>query len=156
MPAPSLRPAIVPAGSGRSLHVFGEEAILHLSSEQTGGACNVWTEISPPGGGPPPHYHENEDEWFLVQEGRVAFFSDGNWQEFEAGALLFMPRHHVHAFRNAGHTPSRVLITTAPGGFDRYFAHCAEEFAKESQPDMQKIVAISAEFGIHFVEESQV
>jgi hypothetical protein len=42
-----------------------------------------------------------------------------------------------------------------PGAFDKYFAHCAQEFAKRGEPDMQKIIAISAEFGIHFAEESQ-
>jgi quercetin dioxygenase-like cupin family protein len=152
---PAVPAAAVPPGGGVSLRAFGEEAIIHLSTEQTGGTCNVWTEITPPGGGPPPHYHENEDEWFLVQEGRLAFFSDGQWQEFPPGALLFMPRRHVHGFKNVGDTPSRILITTAPAGFDKYFARCAEEFAKPGEPDMQKIIAISAEFGIHFAEEAQ-
>lgn len=132
------------------LHAFGEEAIVHLDSESTGGKLNVWSEITPPGGGPPPHYHTNEDEWFIVQEGRMEFFSDGKWAEFAPGSILFMPRHHVHAFRNAGDTPSRLLIATAPGGFDKYFARCAEEFAKPGAPDMQRIVDISAEHGIHF------
>ena len=128
---------------------------MHLSSEQTGGACNVWTEITPPGGGTPLHYHEREEEWFVVQEGRVSFFSAGQWQEFGPGAVIFMPRNHVHAFRNVGESPSRILITTAPAGFDKYFARCAELFAQPGEPDMEKIVAISAEHGIHIVEETQ-
>lgn len=124
---------------------------MHLSTEQTGGAATVWTEITPPGGGPPPHYHEHDDEWFVVQEGRVAFFSDGAWTEFGPGSVLFMPRNHPHAFKNVGDAPSRMLLTTAPGGFDKYFARCAEEFAKAGGPDMAQIIATSAEHGIHFV-----
>ena len=132
------------------LHAFGEEVIMHLDSESTGGKLNLWTELTPPGGGPPPHYHQNEDEWFVVQEGSVEFFSDGKWTAFRPGSVLFMPRNHVHAFRNAGQTTSRMLLTTAPAGFDKYFARCAEEFAKGGEPDMARIVAISAEHGIHF------
>ncbi len=149
MSAP-LRPAFANLSQGRILHAFGEEIMIHLDSESTGGKLNVWTESTPPGGGPPPHYHENEDEWFVVQEGWVEFFSDAEWTEFGAGSVLFMPRNHVHAFRNAGQTTSRMLLTTLPGGFDKYFARCAEEFAKGGEPDMERIFAISAEHGIHF------
>ncbi len=143
-------PAFTSLAEGRVMHAFGEEIIMHLDSESTGGALNLWTELTPPGNGPPPHYHTNEDEWFVVQEGRVEFFSDGKWTVFAAGAVVFMPRNHVHAFRNIGETTSRMLLTTAPGGFDRYFARCAEEFAKGGEPHMPRIVAISAEHGIHF------
>ena len=136
--------------NGRVLHAFGEEIMIHLDSESTGGTLNLWTELTPPGAGPPPHYHEHEDEWFVVQEGNVEFFSDGNWKAFAPGAVLFMPRNHVHGFRNAGQTTSRMLLTTAPGGFDRYLARCAEEFAKRGEPGMDHIIAISAEHGIHF------
>ena len=146
-----LPPAFAKLSEGRVLHAFGEEIVVHLDSERTGGKLNVWSELTPPGGGPPPHYHENEDEWFVVQEGRVEFFSGGKWTEFGPGSILFMPRHHVHAFRNAGETTSRMLLTTTPGGFDKYFARCAEEFAKGGPPDMERIFAISAEHGIHFV-----
>ena len=137
------------------MRAFGEEVVIHLSGEQTGGSASVWTEITPPGGGPPPHYHENEDEWFLVQEGRVAFFSAGEWHEPGIGALVFMPRHHVHTFKNVGETPSRMLITTAPSGFEKFFARCEEEFTKPSGPDMARIAAISAEHGIHFLPPDQ-
>ena len=145
-----LPPVFADLSRGRVLRAFGEEAIVHLDSESTGGKLNVWSEITPPGGGPPPHYHTNEDEWFIVQEGRVEFFSDGKWSEFAVGSILFMPRNHVHAFRNAGDTPSRVLIATVPGGFDKYFARCADEFAKPGGPDMQRIFEINAEHGIYF------
>ena len=37
------------------------------------------------------------------------------------------------------------------GGFEVLFARCAKEFAKPIPPDMSRIVAISAEHGIHFV-----
>jgi hypothetical protein len=43
-----------------------------------------------------------------------------------------------------------MLITTAPSGFETFFTRCATEFANPAGPDMQRIMEISAEHGIHF------
>jgi quercetin dioxygenase-like cupin family protein len=144
-------PVISPAGSGKILRAFGEEVILHHSGEQTDGTFALWTEITPPGGGPPPHYHEREDETFYVLEGRIAFFREGAWEEVPVGTVAFMPKNSVHTFKNVGDTPAKLLISTRPAGFEVFFARCADEFAKPGPPDMPKIMQISAEHGIHFV-----
>ena len=146
-----LLPAIVPAGTGRVLHAFGEEITLHLTGKETNGQLTTWTETTPPGGGPPPHYHENEDEYFVVLEGRVGFLQNDQWTEVGSGGAVFMPRKVIHAFKNLGDQPSRMLITTTPSGFEDFFARCAGEFAREKGPDMERIMSISAEHGIHFV-----
>jgi hypothetical protein len=81
----------------------------------------------------------------------VAFLSDGEWHEVGAGGAAFMPGGIVHTFKNVGDQPSRMLIMTTPSGFEKFFARCAEEFAKADVPDMSRIVQIGAEHGIHFV-----
>ena len=113
----------------------------------------MWTEITPPGGGPPPHHHVNEDEAFHVLEGRVAFLSDGEWHEVGPGGAAYMPRGVVHTFKNVGDQPSRMLISTTPSGFEKFFARCAEEFAKPGGPDMPRIIQIGVEHGIYFLQE---
>lgn len=142
---------VVPPGGGKVYRAFGEEALFHLTGAETGGRLCVFTETTPPGGGPPPHWHDNEDEWFVVLEGRVEFLIDGAWREAAPGSTVFVPRGAVHTFRNAGQTPLRMLIQTAPAGFDTFFRRCSEEFAKPGPPDMDRVMAISAEHGIHFV-----
>ena len=149
---PRVPPVLVEAGAGNVLRAFGEEVTVLLSSKQTGGAMSLWIEATPPGGGPPPHYHLNEDETFVVQEGRFAFFRDGEWSELGPGGVAFMPKNSIHTFKNAGEKPGRLLISTTPGGFEVFFARCAEEFSKPGAPDMERIIAISAEHGIHFVQ----
>lgn len=144
--------ALVRENEGKVLRAFGEEVHLHLTGRETGGRQALWTEVTPPGGGPPPHYHLHEDETFYVVEGRVSFFVDGAWKEVAPGTAAFMPRGVVHTFRNVGTSPLRMLISTSPSGFETFFARCAEEFAKDGGPDMQRIIAMSAEHGIHFVE----
>jgi hypothetical protein len=112
----------------------------------------MWTEVTPPGGGPPPHYHANEDELFHVISGRVRFLVNDNWHEVNAGGSAFMPHGLVHTFKNVGDEASRMLILTMPSGIEKFFARCAEEFAKPGEPpEMARLVDIGAEHGIHFV-----
>lgn len=146
-----MTPALTPASERQVLRAFGEEVHLTVTGEQTGGKYAQWLEITPPGGGPPPHYHTHEDEWFYVIEGTARFLKDGTWHEVGPGSGAFMPRHSVHTFQNAGDTPLHMVVTTAPAGFEVFFAKAAEEFSKPDGPDMQRILFIAGEYGIHFV-----
>ncbi len=129
---------------------FGDKMILHLGSDDTGGKFTMWTNITPPGGGPPPHYHLNEDEWFWPLNVPAEFLVDGQWRNVPQRTAVLMPRGTTHAFRNPNEEPLEMLIQTMPGGFDRFFAECAEEFAASEPPDMERIVEISARYGIHY------
>jgi quercetin dioxygenase-like cupin family protein len=144
-------PCLVSPSEGLVLRAFGEEAHFHLTGEQTGGSLTMWTETVPAQGGPPPHRHLNEDEWFIVQEGRFQFLVDGQWREVEQGAALYMPRGHVHAFKNIGASPGKLLISTSPSGFETFFSRCADAFNRPGPPDMKAIMDIAAEHGIEFV-----
>jgi quercetin dioxygenase-like cupin family protein len=141
---------IVPSGTRAPLFAFGEEVQILLSGADTGGRFTMWIETTQPGGGPPPHYHELEDEWFCVLEGSPEFFLDG-WTKVAPGGSVYIPRGTVHTFRNAGSTPLKMLIHASPSGFETFFASCAEVFAQSQAPDMERIVAIAAKHGIHFV-----
>lgn len=151
--ASSPQTVLILPHEAKKLMAFGDEIVVHMGGEETGGKYTAFTCVTPPGGGPPPHYHDNEDEWFVPLEGQVEFFLDGEWREAPVNSLLFIPRGTVHTFRNCGDTPLRVLTHTAPAGFEVFFARCAAEFAKPGAPNMGRIVEISAEHGIHFVTD---
>lgn len=144
---------IVAPEERRVLHAFGEEVIILLDSEQTGGRLTMWLEQTPPGGGPPLHFHINDDESFHVLEGQVTFFQNSKWREVGPGGSAFVPRGQLHTFKNVGDGPSRMLLSTTPAGFDVFFSRCAEEFAKPGGPDMARVFGIAAEHGIHFVKK---
>ncbi|MCW5775527.1 MAG: cupin domain-containing protein [Phycisphaeraceae bacterium] len=141
---------IVPPYSGRAMCAFGDEVTVHLGAAETGGRYTLFTCVTPPGNGPPPHFHANEDEWFLVLEGRVEFLKDAAWVEVPVGSVVYTPRGVVHAYRNCGDVPLRMLIQTSPAGFETFFSRCAEVFALPGPPDMARLVAIAEEHGIHF------
>ena len=151
-PQPANKPVIVPAAAGDLFKAFGEQVTIKLGGNQTAGSLCLWVEETPPGGGTPPHYHLNEDELFLVHKGRVQFLAEGQWVEPGEGSAVYIPRGNVHAFRNAGDAPSRMWVMTTPSGFETFFSRCAAEFARAGAagPDMNRIVSISAEHGIHF------
>lgn len=146
-----IPPAIVPPAEAKIYHAFGDTASFLLTGEQTGGSYTMFVNVTAPGGGPPPHRHDDEDEWFYVLEGRAEFFRDGLWTEVPPGTSVFMPRGSVHSFRNAGDTPLKQIIHTAPSGFETFFARVAEEFNRDGGPDMNRVVEISAEHGISYV-----
>ena len=150
-----LKPTITQPGTGNDLHAFGDVLSVMITGEQTGGTLTVMFDETPPGGGPPPHVHSNEDELFLVVEGRISYFVEGQWTEVGVGGAVYLPRGNMHCYRNMGTTPSRHWILTTPSGFEGFFARCADEFAKTGGPDMQRIVEIHQEHGIELVEAAQ-
>ncbi len=81
----------------------------------------------------------------------MSFLVDGQWKEVAPGTVVFAPKMSVHTLKNVGDTPARTLMYATPSGFDIFFARCEKEFQKPGGPDMARILAISAEHGIHYV-----
>ena len=140
-------PAIVQPGAGKDLHAFGDILTVMLGGEQTGNQLSVLFGVTPPGGGLPLHVHYREDELFLVVEGRISYFVNGEWTEVGQGGVVYLPRDIPHRYRNVGETPSRQWVITTPSGFEVFFSRCAEEFAKAGGPDMGRILEIMSEHG---------
>lgn len=150
------KPIIVQPGAGKNLDFgpAGESSVM-LSGEQTGGTLAVLLNTDAEGGGPPPHVHSNDDELFLVIDGHYSFFSEGRWTEVSAGGVVYLPKGTVHAYRNNGPGTGRLWVLTTPSGFERFFARYAAEVSNPAGPDMQRIVDISREYGIEYVEADQ-
>jgi quercetin dioxygenase-like cupin family protein len=150
--SPHPLPFVVTPDQVKVMKAFGSELTFHLTGEHTGGRYLMATILAPVGNpGPPSHYHENEDECFLVQEGHMSFFIDGQWHDVEPGSIVFAPRLSVHTLKNVGDTPARVLMSASPAGFDVFYAECEKEFQKPGGPDKARILEISAKHGIHYV-----
>lgn len=145
---PALLPYLARAGEARSIRAFGSEIRVLMSGRETGGAYSAFLDLTPPGGGPPPHRHANEDEWFYVLDGVVSFLIDGRWHDAQPGDLVFAPRHSVHTFKNNSAQTTRMLLHTAPSGFENFYAEAELEFSRPGGPDMGRAIAIAAKHGI--------
>ena len=134
----------------RDLNVVGDIVRIHLSGSDTGGAFAVVEDVSQPGGGPPPHVHHNEDEGFHVLEGDVEFLLGDRWVRAAAGASFFGPRGVPHTFRNVGATPSRVMATISPAGFERFFVE-VDGLAASGPPTPERLIALGQRYGLDFL-----
>ena len=100
-----------------------------------------------PGGGPPPHVHQQEDELFIALDPGFELFNGQEWLPLQPGNPQYSLRGQLHAFRNSGAAPARILIVATPGGLDEYL----KEISIVNMPaDEQLLYRISDVFGITF------
>ena len=142
---------ITQPGEGLPVRAFGNEIRFQLTSEQSGGALTVGMATVAPGSRVPPHVQSREEELFLIVEGEYRFWIDDEWKEVSAGGLVYVPRGVAHTFEVIGERGGRHWVLSMPGGFDRFFARCAEAFATPGPPDVARLAAINAEFGVKLV-----
>ena len=156
MEAKGRSAAQVGPGEGRSVWVLGELVTRKVASEQTGGAYSLFEVVSQPQGGPPPHVQHREDECFYVLEGEFEFLNNDCIFGMGPGSLVYVPRGNLHAHRNIGKEPGRMLVSQTPGGLHEHFF---EEIGKpatgratatlpECPPEVGRIAAIAAKYGI--------
>lgn len=118
-PAPSSTEVhLVGAGQDR----FGEQHSLGFSTmtfkvgtAETAGNLFVFEHANmKPGAGPGFHLHFNQEEYFYVLDGEVAFQVGDQRLQLKAGESVLGPRRVPHCF--AAVVPSRMLIAYAPAG----------------------------------------
>lgn len=62
----------------------------------------------------PLHRHLDDDEAWIVLEGRLGFIRGDERLEAGPGAAVLVPRGVAHAFWNAGDEPARYVIVMPP------------------------------------------
>ena len=147
---------VAPGKGSKLLRVFGELVTCKVTSYQTGGAYSLFEVVTRPGDGPPPHVQHREDEAFYVLEGEHEFLVEGHTINAGAGSLIYIPKGNLHAHKNVGEEPGRMLVSQTPGGLhERFFEEIGEEMrdgstppVSENPPDIAKIAKIAAEYGI--------
>jgi mannose-6-phosphate isomerase-like protein (cupin superfamily) len=151
--AKQQKPIVVPMGEGKRLNVLGETIICRVSSGDTNGAYSVNEEVTPPQGGPPLHVHHREDEMFYVLEGECKVQCGDQTFTANKGFLAILPRNIPHGFQNVGTTPSKVLVTIMPGGFERFFEEVSQMPA-DGPSDMKKVIAIAQKYELELLPQS--
>jgi hypothetical protein len=67
---------------------------------------------------------------------------------------LYSIRCNCHGHSEGfGNDEGAAVVVCVPGGFDCFFAACAEEF-KKGEPKMSFLVKLAAEYGIEFLSGS--
>lgn len=93
-----------------------------------------------PGGGPNLHLHLNQEEWFCVLEGEVAFQVGEQRLHLHAGESVLAPRRVPHTFSAVGPTPGRMLIGFCPAGkMEQYFIDKEDPASPKRDADFYEV-----------------
>jgi hypothetical protein len=124
-----------------------------LSGADTGSASALLDVAIPAGVGPAPHIHAREDEVCLIKHGTFQFFMDGLCLQAGPGATLYLPKRHVHSFKNIAQSDGELLLFVYPAGLDRYFREI-RDLHFEMPQDRNKLFELSEnKYGITYLPD---
>ena len=132
---------------GTPLRVLSDTSSLLVGPYGTGVALALLDEVTPPGARLRPHVHDHTDETFVVLDGEAEFSCGARTIRGGRGTVVFVPRGTPHAFRNAGKTPLRQIVTLTPPDFVRFFQAVHDAAAS----DPAAVMALAQGHDIRFV-----
>src|SRR5712691_3319310 len=132
---------ILRRGEASGVSVRGSQIDFLVTAEQAKG-CSVLDLSISPGFFTGAHYHTKMEEIFYVLEGELNLRAGDRVVRGGPGTFVFVPIGAAHSFGNPGPSTARMLLVTAPPGFERYFEEVAELLAKEGPPDPEAIAAL--------------
>jgi mannose-6-phosphate isomerase-like protein (cupin superfamily) len=140
-----LKPVISTPGKERIAQTpFGDRIVIHATAAETNGAYGMWETFPAPGKGPALHTHTRETECFRVVRGTYRFRCGEDEFDVSAGAVVVLPPHVPHSFRNIGEEPGQMFAIVTPGGFEQFFSEI--EAAAADTPE--KVAVIEKRFGV--------
>jgi len=128
-----VKPYMLNCEEGQKLGSLGARVLVKATSEQTGGAFNLFKLTCPPGYTTSLHIHYAEDVTVYVLEGLLTFFWGSEKKTAVAGSYFYQPRGTPHGFRVEGGTPARILYLAIPAGLDQFVLE-QELLAPNSEP----------------------
>jgi quercetin dioxygenase-like cupin family protein len=127
-----------------------------LSGDDTGGALNAIDQQLPAGLATPLHVQPDDDETFVLLEGEIELWSEGEVSRAQAGQAVFVARGTRHAFRVVSADGARLISFGTPAGHERFFALGGYEVvegepAPDAPLDMARMGAAAAAAGVELL-----
>jgi mannose-6-phosphate isomerase-like protein (cupin superfamily) len=140
--SPTATPApaslhVVANGEDRfgSPHSLGFSTVSYkVGTAETSGGLFVIEHTHLVPGGPPLHLHLNQEEWFCVEEGQVAFQVGDQRITLGPGESVLAPRRVPHTFSSVASAPSRLLIAFCPAGKMEAYMRDSEKAGPPADP----------------------
>lgn len=135
-----------PGDAADCWNIRGERVFCLATSEETGGFFSLFMDVTPTEGRVPSHIHTREAQGFYVLDGAVDILLGDRSETLSAGALAHLPKNVPHAYQNAQNAPTRMLIISAPGGYEMFLDDLCQ--LPSGLPDRESAVAIAGRHGI--------
>lgn len=140
-----------PDGTRVLLPAIGIEQRILVGASTAGGQLAMLEETTQPGKGPPLHIHHRQTEIFRFLEGEYELVVGERRYVATAGAAAVVPPGTVHAFRNIGPTPARLLFILTPAlGGEAFFTELAAAMA-QGKPDEAVLRELAQRHGTEIV-----
>lgn len=113
-------PLVLGPGEGRTYECGPMLAVFKADGVETGDRFTVseW-RLAPASPGPGAHAHAENDEIFLVTEGRPSVLVGERWYDLDAGSVIVVPATVIHDFANRTDRPAALFNVFMPGGFEK-------------------------------------
>lgn len=121
-------PLTIRAGEDRTgdpQRIGPDLSLVKISARDTDGAFSLFEYAGNAQGGPPLHVHSDQDEIFVVREGRYLFQCGDERTMLNAGDTIFLPRGIPHSFRQMSATGHLQYMYTPAGNMEAFFAALA-------------------------------
>lgn len=137
----------------KSFDFMDARVTILQSGADTGGSSALLDIHVPANGGPPPHIHTREDEVYFIKSGTFQFFMDGMCRQAGPGATLYMPKGHMHAFKNIAKVTGEQLLFVYPAGLEQFFRE-VHDLDLKMPVDFKKLNELSnTKYGINHVPD---
>ena len=151
-----LEPYALSPGEGKSIWFLGTLTTVKAAGEHTRNAFALIEQLLPPGFAPPPHVHEAEEEAFYLLDGELTISCGDRTWKATAGSFVLLPRGIIHGFTVEGSSPAKVLVLTAPAGFEKFVKEVGEPAREPALPparppepaDVERLIALAAKYNI--------
>lgn len=138
-----------------TVHFLGNILTFRARYRDTKENFTVIEVLTAPNAGPPPHT-QTDQEAFLILEGLYEIMVDGVVKHCGPGEFVHVAPGQMHSFRNLATTTSKLLLINFPGDLhEDFFVAIGDPlppgttaFPEMLPPDVPKIVATAARFGI--------
>lgn len=141
------------AMSGDEVTVGRDRVLFKVTSEQTDGEVAVCDVTIPPGGGPPMLHRHDPFELYLVRNGELAFYlegDDGAVARTVAGPGTVVPidGRLEHTVRNESDEDAEAVVVFSPGETMERFARAAGDLSQDRVPGVEQVLALAKAHGI--------
>ena len=118
---------------------FSSSLLFKVAGSDTNGGLFIIEHGHLQPGGPPLHLHFNQEEWFYVMEGEVAFQVGEQRVNLRSGESVLAPRRIPHTFSSIGAAPARMLIAFCPAGkMEQFFQSVGTNPKLNADPEFWK------------------
>lgn len=153
-----VSPLVLGAGDGQHFEFLNNLATVKVRGGDVG-SMSVVEFLAPHGFGPPEHIHRDEDELFLILEGTLSFFTQGEKFSAGAGGCAFLPRGIAHTFQVVTESARLVNVTATSSvapQFDLMVSTLGTETGRLTIPepayiDAGNVAEVCAQHGIDIV-----